>query len=141
MQISSKFTIAVHTLLCISIFSDSTKVTSDFIASSVGVNSVIIRRTLQALKSAQLITVASGVGGAKLLKSPESITLYDIFKASGSEEINIFHFHEQPNPKCIVGKNIHIVLDPKLKDAQSAFNNSLNKSTLKDILDNLNEYR
>lgn len=45
MKISSKFTVAVHTLLCIYRFNKEYKVTSDFIAGSTGVNPVIIRRT------------------------------------------------------------------------------------------------
>ena len=38
MQISSRFTMAVHTLLCIDYFGKTQKVTSDFIAASVGTN-------------------------------------------------------------------------------------------------------
>ena len=46
MQISSRFTMAVHTLLCIDYFGKTEKVTSDFIAASVGTNPVIIRKLL-----------------------------------------------------------------------------------------------
>ncbi|UKI55117.1 MAG: hypothetical protein L6V90_10875 [Treponema succinifaciens] len=42
MKISSKFTVAVHTLLCIYRLKKEYKVTSDFIAGSTGVNPVII---------------------------------------------------------------------------------------------------
>ena len=41
MQISSRFTMAVHTLLCIDYFGKTQKVTSDFIAASVGTNPAI----------------------------------------------------------------------------------------------------
>ena len=47
---------------------DCTKVTSDMIAESVGVNPVIIRKTLSQLKKAGLIHVARGTGGAELAK-------------------------------------------------------------------------
>ena len=43
MQISSRFTIAVHILTCIDYFADEYTITSDFLAGSVGVNPVIIR--------------------------------------------------------------------------------------------------
>ena len=66
MQISSRFTIAVHTLLCIARFSGSQKVTSAFIAGSVNVNPVVIRRTLGQLKEAGIVLVEAGVGGATL---------------------------------------------------------------------------
>ena len=44
MQISSRFTIAVHMLACMEAFRDEYKVTSDFLAASIQVNPVIIRR-------------------------------------------------------------------------------------------------
>jgi DNA-binding IscR family transcriptional regulator len=139
MQVSSKFTIAVHTLLCIKKFSSEYKVTSDFIAGSVGVNPVIIRRTLQALKRAGMIKVTTGTGGAEIAADPAVITLYDIYIASGSADVSVFHFHEQPNPKCPVGKNIHKVLDSHLNDAQKAFENNLKKVKLSDLIHDLNK--
>ncbi len=125
MKISSKFTVAVHTLLCIYRFNKEYKVTSDFIAGSTGVNPVIIRRTLISLKAAGLVNVAAGTGGAELAVKPEDFTLFDIYKASGSMEENIFSFHEQPNPACPVGGNIHNILDSHLADAQKAFEQKL----------------
>lgn len=49
MQISSRFTIAIHVLICIDTFRNDRKMTSEFLASSVNVNPVIIRRLLQQL--------------------------------------------------------------------------------------------
>ncbi|MBK3299482.1 Rrf2 family transcriptional regulator, partial [Streptococcus oralis] len=63
MQISSRFTIATHMLIIIAIKGQESKVTSDFLAASVGVNPVIIRKTLSQLKKAGLISVARGTGG------------------------------------------------------------------------------
>ena len=73
MQISSRFTIAVHVLVCIETFKDSYKVTSDFLASSVNVNPVVIRRLLQQLKKAGLINVKRGSGGADIEKPLDEI--------------------------------------------------------------------
>ena len=50
--ISSRFTIVIHILACIDMFKDDYKVTSDFLAGSVNVNPVVIRRLLQQLKAA-----------------------------------------------------------------------------------------
>ena len=55
MQISSRFTIAVHALICMETFKDDYKITSEFIASSVNVNPVVIRRILQQLKKAEIV--------------------------------------------------------------------------------------
>ena len=82
MQISSRFTIAVHVLVCIETFKDSYKVTSDFLASSVNVNPVVIRRLLQQLKKAGLINVKRGSGGADIEKPLDEITLLDLYNVS-----------------------------------------------------------
>lgn len=54
MQISSRFTIAIHMLACMETFKDDYKITSDFLASSINVNSVIIRKILLQLKGDRL---------------------------------------------------------------------------------------
>lgn len=68
MQISSRFTIAVHILACIDTFDGRYKLTSDFLAESVNVNPVIIRRLLLQLKAAGLVNVRRGSGGASIAR-------------------------------------------------------------------------
>ncbi len=134
MQITSRLTVAAHTLAVIEYFKNA-KVTSDFIASSVGVNPVVIRRILLQLKDAGLIDVARGSGGATLKKQPRDITLLDIYRAVDCvEEGGLFHFHEKPNPDCPVGGRIHQALDKSLAKAQQAMEESLSQTTLADIL-------
>lgn len=134
MKITSRFTVAVHTILCIKKFENDYKTTSEFIASSVNVNPVVIRRTLQSLKSAGIVGVKAGSGGAYLTKQLSEITLYDIYSAVDCLEDGLFHFHENPNPVCPVGKNIHKVLDSHLYDAQMAMENSLKQVTCEQLL-------
>lgn len=133
MKITSKFTVAVHTLLVIHMFSDTKKTTSEFIAASVRVNPVVIRRTLLSLKAAGIVEVKAGSGGARIVKDLKDVSLYDIYKAVDCVDGGLFHFHENPNPACPVGKNIHAVLDNRLSDAQAAMENELKKVTLADL--------
>lgn len=137
MKITSRFTVAVHTLLVIYNFSATTKVTSDFIAASVQVNPVVIRRTLLSLKAAGMVDVKAGSGGASIIKDMGDITLYDVYKAVDSMDGDMFHFHENPNPACPVGRNIHAVLDAHLADAQAAMENELKNVTLLDLTKDL----
>ena len=65
MQISSRFTVALHIFTCVDTFKDEYKVTSDFLAGSIGTNPVIIRKILTQLQSAGLITVARGTGESR----------------------------------------------------------------------------
>lgn len=134
MQISSRFTIAIHVLSCIEMFKED-KVTSEFLASSVNVNPVVIRRLLQQLKSAGIVNVTRGSGGAKIAKQLENITLLDIYHAVECvDEGELFHFHENPNPKCLVGKNIHNVLDQRLEQIQSVMEREMASITMQDIM-------
>lgn len=131
MQISSRFTIAVHMLLCMDIFQQEYKVTSDFMAFSIGVNPVIIRKLLSQLKDAGLAEVKRGPGGAVPAKPLEEITFLDIYRAVDCiGENTLFHFHENPNPDCPVGKNIHRILDKRLLQVQEAMEQELGTITL-----------
>lgn len=135
MQISSRFTIAVHILICIETFKNDYKITSDFLASSVNVNAVVIRRLLQQLKKAGIINVKRGSGGAEMAKSPEEITLLDIYNAVECvEEGKLFHFHENPSQECPVGKNIHAVLDVRLEEIQKAMEREMRSISIQDII-------
>lgn len=133
MQVSRDFTIAIHILLCVDYFGKDTKVTSDFIASSVGINPVIVRRMFAKLKDANLIEVNAGTGGVKIIPKKKEISLYDIYVAAGCKKNDIFNFHENPNLQCPVGKNIHKVLDPYIKDATKALENELKKTTFSEL--------
>lgn len=135
MQISSRFTIAVHILICIETFKNDYKITSDFLASSVNVNAVVIRRLLQQLKKAGIINVKRGSGGAEMAISPKEITLLDIYNAVECvEEGRLFHFHENPSQECPVGKNIHAVLDVRLEEIQKAMEREMRSISIQDII-------
>lgn len=136
MQVPSRFTIATHMLMIIALKGKDTKVTSDFLAESVGVNPVIIRKTLSQLKKAELITVARGTGGAEIIKNLEDISLLDIYQAVGclGKTGQLFSFHDHPNPNCPVGANIHVVLDEKLQKIQLAMEQELSKTSLAQVV-------
>ena len=133
MQISSRFTMAIHMFACVDTFKDQ-KMTSDFMASSIGTNPVIIRKLLQQLKAAGLIEVSRGTGGVTITRPLDQITFLDIYKAvECAPDEQLFHFHENPNPNCPVGKNIHHVLDERLHEVQKAMEDKLAEMTLADV--------
>ena len=132
MQISSRFTIATHMLIIIALRGKESKVTSDFLAASVGVNPVIIRKTFSQLKKAELISVARGTGGAEIIKDLEDISLLNVYQAVEclGKKGQLFSFHDNPNPDCPVGANIHRVLDEKLDKIQEAMEEELSQTSL-----------
>ena len=138
MQISSRFTMAIHMFACIDTFSDQ-KMTSDFMAASIGSTPVIVRKILQqlilsSLKKSHLLNVQRGTGGTTIAKPLDQITLFDIYQSVECvENGELFHFHENPNQKCPVGKNIHHVLDKRLLEVQRAMEEKLSEMTLADV--------
>ena len=140
MQISSRFTIALHIFACVDTFKEEYKVTSDFLAASINTNPVIVRKILLQLKNAGLINVARGTGGITFTRPPADITFLDVYEAiEPVENGDLFHFHEAPNPACPVGRNIHGLLDGKLLAIQSAMETEMKKYTIADIHNGLQE--
>ena len=134
MQISSRFTVALHIFTCVEMFKDDHKVTSDFLAGSINTNPVIIRKILTQLKNAGLITIARGTGGITVNRPLSEITFYDVYQAiEPVENGSLFHFHDDPNPECPVGRNIHALLDDKLKAIQGAMEDEMKTYTLEDL--------
>ncbi len=140
MQISSRFTIAIHIFACMETFGKDYKITSDFLASSIQVNPVIIRNILSQLRKAGLIKVARGTGGTTALRPLDQITFYDVYLAVDLlEEGELFHFHENPNLDCPVGKNIHASLDDKLMQIQRAMENQMKQYSIADVVNDVKQ--
>ena len=136
MQISSRFTIATHMLIVLALEGKKQKLTSDILAGSVGVNPVIIRKTLSQLKNAGMITVARGTGGAEIAKDLKDISLLDVYSAVEclGKSGQLFSFHDKPNPDCPIGKNIHNILDDRLAAIQAAMEAELAQTSLDEVV-------
>jgi DNA-binding IscR family transcriptional regulator len=141
MQIGSRFSVAVHVLLCVEVFKDR-KVTSDFIAASVNTNPVVIRRIMGQLRDAGLIAVAAGTGGISLTRAPAAVTLLDVYRAvDATKDGMLFRIHQDTAPGCPVGGNIDHLLEPFFLEAQSALEGNLGQVTLEKLLRRLDRLR
>ena len=136
MQISSRFTIAIHILICVELYGEDAPATSETLAGSIGAHPVVIRRILGQLRRAGLITVARGrEGGAPIGRPLAEITLADIFHAVECIGCDtLFSFHENPNPACPVGRSIHTILDGHLAAIQQAMEERMEQTTLADVI-------
>ena len=138
MQISSKFTIAVHLLAVIDYLGDNEKVTSNILAKSIGSNPVIVRNVMGHLKESGIIDISQGKSGVLLTRKTNEITFYDVYKAVESvKEEGLFHFHENPNPECPIGSNIHKAMDIKLETIQQSMEEEMKKITIADVLSDI----
>lgn len=86
--------------------------TSEWIAGSINVNPVIVRKELKELRNAGLIISRLGKeGGTKLSKSAEDIKISQIYAAVKNNEV-LGKKNQKPNAVCPVGKEInsHLIL-------------------------------
>lgn len=137
MQITSRFTIAIHSIALIE-YNQDMKVTSNIIAGSTNVNPVIVRGVLLELKEAGIVNIRQGASGITLAKPLDEISFYDIYKAVDSvKDEGLFRFHENPNPDCPVGRNIHAATDKRLAQIQSVMENEMKKILLSEVVDDV----
>jgi Rrf2 family protein len=132
MPTSSRFVVAVHALVSITVMGGK-PVRSEDIAHSANTDAAVIRRLLSLLNEAGLTTSQLGAGGGALLAKPsEQIRLLDVYEAV--EDAEIFSLHRTPPcGKCPVGANIHEAIRPTLTNARAAFESELAGVTIADI--------
>ncbi|GGE44882.1 Rrf2 family transcriptional regulator [Pullulanibacillus camelliae] len=134
MSISSRFAVGVHILTLIEFNKDGVS-SSEYLAESVNTNPALIRKIIGMLKKADLVDVHPGIAGTKLARDLSDITLLDVYKAVNVVQDNkLFSMHENPNPKCPVGRNIQEAIMPIFSTAQRALEKVLGNVTLEDIV-------
>ena len=136
MSTSSRFAVAVHVLTLMA-WADEETLKSEQVAESVNTNAVVIRRILCELAESQLVISQTGaMGGSKLARPAEQITLLDIYHAVESPGVFSLHRHP-PSRHCPVGVNIGAVLNEVLDEVDSAVERVLANITIKDVVSRL----
>lgn len=137
MRTNSKYTVAIHALLMIAYF-DQKKITSEDVAKSVGCNPVIVRNVFADLRKADLLHTKSGKGKTELLKPANQITLWDIYVATESSDVNdIFKMYYSSEAICPIGNNIKGLLNGHFEDAIEAMRKQLEKVTIASLIEEL----
>jgi len=131
-MISGKFAITTHILTLLSKFPGE-YLSSEFIASSMNLHPVLVRKEIANLKKNSIVESKEGKnGGTRLLKSTSDITLDDIFKLT-FDEVTLGYSKNEPNPKCPVGKQMNANLEELYKDVNSTISKQLQAITLEDF--------
>ena len=136
MSANSQLTIAVHVLAWMAAVErhSSELVTSEQIAASVNTNPVVIRRTLGRLREAKLVSVQRGAGaGWRLARTPESITLLEVYETVESSPI--FGLHPKtPSQLCPIGRGLPPVLRRVYGEVENTLRQELSETTIADVL-------
>lgn len=126
-----RFATLIHILVLVDQFKNQI-ISSDFIAGSINVNPVVVRREIKALKDAGILNSKKGKeGGFFLFKESSEITfgmIYQIIHAGHS-----FAKQNQTNPNCPIGLHMNKELDHIFSGVEHTIIDHLNKITLADF--------
>lgn len=133
MKYSLQFSDAIHILAYIEICKGTDALSSEMIARSVETNPANVRKIMSQLKKAGLILTQIGKPNPTLAKSPDEITLLEIYK-SIEGNTNLIQIDPKTNPNCIVGANIQEVLSEKYTELQKKVEEEMNEVTLDTLI-------
>ncbi len=128
-----RFATVLHILVLAEKFQDQI-ITSEFIAGSINVNPVVVRREIKFLREAGLIHSKKGKdGGCFLAKNSNEIRLGEVYKIITHEQT--FGKKNQTNPACPIGKQMNEHLEELFFQTENELINQLNQRTLKEFSD------
>ena len=116
----------IMTLLCTA----DDYLSSDYMAGSINVNPVLVRKELSNLIKHQLITSREGKNGGYTLSKPAtSISLASIYQSVKQGNV-LGQAKNQPNPACPIGKQINNHLKDLNNEIEQAMLNKLGTTNL-----------
>ncbi|MBP6182636.1 Rrf2 family transcriptional regulator [Flavobacterium sp.] len=131
-MISGKFAITIHILTLLSKFPDE-YISSEFIAGSMNLHPVLVRKEIANLKKNNIVESKEGKnGGTKLLKSASNISLDAIFKIT-FDTVTLGFSKNEPNPDCPVGKQINKNLENLYENINEKISLQLSGISLEDF--------
>jgi DNA-binding IscR family transcriptional regulator len=113
-MIPGKFAITLHILTLLTKSPDEF-LSSEYIAGSMNINPVLVRKEIGNLKKHNVVESREGkFGGTRLAKPATEITLEDIYDMT-FDCMSLGYSKNDPNPNCPVGKKINENLDSLYK--------------------------
>ena len=129
---NTRFATAIHIMTLLA-KNPEEWMTSDWIAGSINVNPVIVRKELINLKKCGLVESRQGKeGGVRIAKNPEHVYLSDIYQSVKNTEV-LGKKNQNPNPLCSVGKDINKNLESLFSQTDDRVFQFLNGKKLSDF--------
>ncbi|MEY8761461.1 Rrf2 family transcriptional regulator [Chryseobacterium tongliaoense] len=131
---NTRFATAVHIMTLLA-KSPQEWLTSEWMAGSININPVIVRKEIGVLKEAGLIVSRQGKeGGSQLAKNADQINISEIYSAIKNTEV-LGKKNNNPNPACSVGKEINTHLNTLFEETDRLVVNFLGDKSLKEFTD------
>ncbi|CCF25148.1 Rrf2 family transcriptional regulator [Leuconostoc citreum] len=131
MRFSYKLSDAIHILTYIDIFQGN-DLSSQAIAASIGSNASVVRNLMRDLRVAGLLVTKQGAAEPILAKSPEDISLYDVYIAINMVH-TLLHIDPKTNPNCLVGSRIQDTLNNFYTEVEVAAYEKMRHISLADV--------
>ncbi|MDR2949234.1 MAG: Rrf2 family transcriptional regulator [Prevotella sp.] len=127
-----RFAISIHILVLLA-QNPEELLSSDYLAGSMNINPVLVRKELSNLRKHGIVISKEGKnGGCMLAKPATEIYLSDVYKIVSPRTI-LGNELAAPNPKCPVGKQINDHLNKLNLEAENIMINQLSGQTLNDF--------
>jgi Rrf2 family protein len=124
-------------ILCVIAWRGNQGANAEQLARSLNTNPVVVRRILKALAGQGLVVVKPGrYGGVELLRSPEEITLEDVYKAVEPDG-TLFALRERGNTRCPVNNKMIRALPPVFAAADAAVDNVLRRIRIATLVEKI----
>lgn len=132
MKRNKRLSVSLHVLLHMA-EQPNVAMTSEEMASCVGTNAVVIRRTFAGLRDAQIVSSLKGHGGGwRLAKPLAEISLEEVQRALGERILSAPTPHDE-SPGCLIEQAVHLALDEAVAEANRILDRRLATITLADI--------
>jgi Rrf2 family protein len=129
---NGRFAISLHILTLMS-RSNGELLSSEYIAGSININPVLVRKEISNLRKFGLVESKEGKnGGSALAKPARQIRLSEIYQAVRQTAL-LGQNKNSPNPKCEVGKQINTHLQDLYEETEQTLIQRLSKTTLADF--------
>lgn len=129
---NTRFATAIH-IMTILAKQPQDWLTSDWLAGSININPVVVRKELINLKKSSLVESRQGKdGGVRITKNAEEISLKEIYQSIKNSEI-LGKKNQNPNPLCNIGKDINKNLDTLFTETEDLVYQLLNDKKLSDF--------
>lgn len=131
---NTRFATAIHIMTLLA-KSPQEWLTSEWMAGSININPVMVRKELSVLREAGLIISRQGKeGGSQLARSADDITISEIYKAVKNTEV-LGKKNNNPNPACSVGKEINDHLNHLFEETNQLVSRFLGDKSLQEFCD------
>jgi Rrf2 family protein len=127
-----RFAISMHILTLLT-QADGAWLSSEYLAGSININPVLVRKEISNLRKHGLVASREGKnGGSALAKPAAHILLSDVFQAT-HEGAFLGKARNSPNPNCPIGREINQHLSSLYSEAERALLKQLGTKTLADF--------